>query len=95
MSQPFHNIFKVYFPLDDPQVLNDIVPLTMWTFVTIYALLLASDGYYFFVFLLLGFGIGGLYWSRNMESRLEPLLERQLSIPTEEQVCVLFFIVVM
>ncbi|KAI8886186.1 hypothetical protein K501DRAFT_331455 [Backusella circina FSU 941] len=86
MRQDSRNIFKVYFPLDDTQVMNDIVPLTVWSFVTIYALLLVSDGYYFLVFLLLGFGIGGLYWSRNIESRLEPLLERQLSMPTEEQV---------
>ncbi|KAI9282269.1 PXA domain-containing protein [Sporodiniella umbellata] len=46
-----------------------LLQLFKCTFLGIYALLLVTDGYYFLISLMLGFGYGALYFS-NSESRL-------------------------
>lgn len=73
-------LIKEYFSLE-PSV-KEYKRVVSSTFVTIYALLLVTDGYYFLLFLVIGFGIGGFYFN-NKDGMLNMNYERSL-VFTEE-----------
>lgn len=66
-------------PIENKPILKEIAPFAWVAFLIVYACLLITDGYYFLVFLMLGFSIGIFYSNNSAVSVDYSQLERSLS----------------
>ncbi|CEP15498.1 hypothetical protein [Parasitella parasitica] len=64
----FVQLLRTYTPVENKALLKEVGPFTLISFLVVYACLLITDGYYFLVFLLLGFSIGLLCSSHRSSS---------------------------
>lgn len=93
MKNTIYEIIKIYTRIDDLASIKDLAPIATCSFLVIYCTLLIIDGYYFLVFLFLGFAGGALYFNgQNNDGNLKiEQYERNLSYTeqTLEEVSVL------
>jgi hypothetical protein len=69
----------MYLNTEDKPLLNEVTPVLTCLFFAIYTLLLITDGYYFLIFLIIGFGLGAFYFNnKDGNFRIEHY-ERSLS----------------
>lgn len=81
-------LIRQLIPSEDQFFLNQVALAFSCSFLAIYSILLLTDGYYFLVFLVTGFGLGGFYFN-NKDGHLEmEKYERHVSVSenTLEQV---------
>lgn len=64
-KKTIYELIKIYTPIQDVSFLKEITPLFTCAFLVIYSLLLITDGYYFLVFLFLGFAAGAFYFNSH------------------------------
>ncbi|KAL9546136.1 hypothetical protein MBANPS3_006817 [Mucor bainieri] len=72
-------LLKIYTPIENKPFLKEITPFACIAFLAVYACLLITDGYYFLVFIVLGFSIGLFYSSHQTASVDYSHFERHLS----------------
>jgi len=75
----FIQLLRIYTPIENKPFLKEIAPFALVAFLIVYACLLITDGYYFLVFLILGFSIGAFYSNNSAVSVDYSQLERSLS----------------
>lgn len=77
--EAFIQLLRIYTPIENKPFLKEIAPFASISFLIVYACLLITDGYYFLVFLALGFSIG-IFYSSNQEANYNfSQYERNLS----------------
>ncbi|KAI7884474.1 PXA domain-containing protein [Mucor mucedo] len=59
----YKQLFNQCVPTPTDSDIKRVVPTLVGSFLAIYSVLLFTDGYYFLVFLVVGFGLGGIYFS--------------------------------
>lgn len=98
--QPLIQTIRVYGALDEKELYKQTIPVLFTSFVSLYCLLLITDGYYFIIFLALGVGLG-VYIAYNKQTEYNfSKYERTLSYneQTLEQVtfyAFFFFLVIL
>jgi hypothetical protein len=88
-----YQVLRSYIPIEDILVLKDLAPFAIGSFLAIYAFLLITDGYYFLIFMVLGFSLGAFYFNNKDGNLKIEQYERNLSYTEQalEQVC--FFLI--
>ena len=81
--EAFIQLLRVYTPIENKPFLKEIAPFAFISFLVVYACLLVTDGYYFLVFLALGFSIG-IFFSSNQEANSN-LLQYERNLSYKEQ----------
>lgn len=56
-------LFETFKGVPDQPEWQQMLQMFKYAFLAIYSILLVTDGYYFLISLILGFGFGGLYFS--------------------------------
>jgi hypothetical protein len=75
MERQIKAVATQYFPIGYPHV-TDILHGMAWLWFLIFAMLLITDGYYFLVFIGLGFGLGRFYFQQANPTQLRLNTER-------------------
>jgi hypothetical protein len=70
---------KMYVSSENKSAWSEVVSMSTCLFFAIYTLLLITDGYYFLVFLVLGFGLGAFYFNNKDGNFKVEHYERNLS----------------
>lgn len=63
LIQPYLQFLKTFIHID-PELYEFKLPFTC-SFLAIYSFLLITDGYFFLVFLFVGFALGAFYFNNN------------------------------
>lgn len=75
----YTQLLQQFLPTTDNDI-KQVVPTLVGSFLAIYSVLLFTDGYYFLVFLVVGFGLGGIYFTSH-DGQLEiEKYERHLNV---------------
>lgn len=72
-------LLRIYTPIENRPFLKEIAPFASTAFFVVYACLLITDGYYFLVFIVLGFSAGLFYTSHQTANVDYSHFERHLS----------------
>lgn len=72
-------LLKIYTTPSDPTVWKQLSTLLLCTFLSIYSILLITEGYYSLIFLVIGFSLGAFYFTNNDGNFKINLYERNLS----------------
>jgi hypothetical protein len=88
-----YQVLKSYIGVEVRSLLKDLASFAIGSFLAIYAFLLITDGYYFLIFSVVGFGLGAFYFNNKDGSLKIEQYERNLSYTEQALEQVRFFLI--